>query len=179
MRRAATRQHPAESCGKSSISPSLPRWHSVCLWCKSRAEMLALHNLGSSSPRPSPDGIGTAGRLVEPGAPWRDPGKAPPPSGRPFQPLKSASSSHAWTARPLATSVDSTDAHKGSGGRRRGSPKIMAATVSIWQSRIPHTFSGNGVKSPIYRNWRSSQSTRRLHFEARMSTQTISFESRK
>jgi hypothetical protein len=48
--------------------------------------MLALHSLGSSSPRPSPDGSGTAGRLVEPGALRRDSGKAPPPSGRPFRP---------------------------------------------------------------------------------------------
>jgi hypothetical protein len=41
--------------------------------------MLALHSLGSSSPRPSPDGTGTAGRLVEPDALRRDSGKAPPP----------------------------------------------------------------------------------------------------
>ena len=47
--------------------------------------MLALHSLGSSSPRPSPDGTGTAGRLVEPDALRRDSGKAPPPSGRLFR----------------------------------------------------------------------------------------------
>jgi hypothetical protein len=47
--------------------------------------LLALHSLGSSSPRPSPDGTGTAGREWSRTRFGVTPGKRLRSSGRPFQ----------------------------------------------------------------------------------------------
>ncbi len=77
---------------------------------ESRAMLLALHSLGSSSPRPSPDGTGTAGREWSRTCFGMIPGKRLRSSGRPFQNRYSRRCSLAAQRTPICKQLESRGA---------------------------------------------------------------------